>query len=161
MKCRIKDMESIFSRAQAHEDSVRFKLEIYQQCYHGQLTVTASRSEQINNASKRQVKLQKDRARPAAETELRTHKHTRAVHIPEEAGVSHLYHHVGFNGNVTPVLGTSSCQQRVRADRKGILPWIAYQGKRISESWKLRRVYKWHKLTINIFINKCIFFEVL
>ena len=35
-------------RAQAHEDSARFMLGVYQQCYHDQLNVIAALYEQIN-----------------------------------------------------------------------------------------------------------------
>ncbi|XP_052012257.1 uncharacterized protein LOC127664379 isoform X1 [Apodemus sylvaticus] len=120
MKSRLRDMESSLCRAQDHEDIERFKLGIYQQCYHDKLNVTAALYEQINIANKRKVKLQEDIATTVAEEELLTHSHTGAVHNPKETSVSSLHHQdgSGLSRNVTPSLGTSHCQQRGRAFRK-------------------------------------------
>lgn len=118
MECRNKDMESRLLRAQAQEESSRLMLGIYQQLYHDQLTVTAAQHGQIDIATQKKVKLQEDIATIVSETEQLPHSHTVAVHIPEETSVSGLHHHDGFNGNVTPSLGTSSHQHRVGAFRR-------------------------------------------
>ncbi|XP_052013516.1 ankyrin repeat domain-containing protein 26-like isoform X5 [Apodemus sylvaticus] len=134
MKSRLRDMESSLCRAQDHEDIERFKLGIYQQCYHDKLNVTAALYEQINIANKRKVKLQEDIATIVAEEELLTHSHTGAVHIREETSVSGLHNHDGFglSGNVTQSLGISRHQQRGRAFRK--------KGQRRSPSANKRKV---------------------
>ncbi|XP_032741100.1 ankyrin repeat domain-containing protein 26-like [Rattus rattus] len=122
MECRVKDLESKLCRAQVQEDSVRFKLEVYQQCYLDQLKVTTALTKQIN-ASKNQEEVEEDSTstRLTFEEELLTHPYTSGVHIPEETGVSRHRHSVEFNGTFTPSLGTSSDQQRVR-DRRPKLP---------------------------------------
>ncbi|XP_063133096.1 ankyrin repeat domain-containing protein 26-like isoform X16 [Rattus norvegicus] len=116
MECRVKDLESKLCRAQVQEDSVRFKLEVYQQCYLDQLKVTTALTKQIN-ASKNQEQVEEDSTstRLTSEEELITHPYTRGVYIPEKTGVSHHRHSVEFNGTFTPSLGTSSHQQRVKA----------------------------------------------